>query len=96
MISVLVTIEVDPSRMDRFMEIIRAQAAGSRAEPGCRRWEVSRKLDQENVITISELFDDAAALQAHYDSPHFKRWIENTSDGIMLSKMSVKGKVIAL
>lgn len=96
MISVLVTIEVDPARVGRFMEIIRAQAAGSRGEPGCRRWEVSRELDRENVITISELFDDAAALRAHYDSPHFKKWIENTADGIMLSKLSVKGEVLEL
>lgn len=94
MISVLVIIEVDPARVDYFLECLRAQARDSRQEPGCRRWEMSRKLDQPNVFTLSELFDDAAALQAHYDSPHFARWIERTKGGLMLSKTSVRGEVI--
>lgn len=94
MISLLVTIEVDPARIEHFVDCLRAQAEASRQEPGCRRWEASRKLDQANVFTIAELYDDAAAIQAHYDSPHFKRWAENTGGGLMLSKSSVRGEVL--
>ena len=71
-----------PPESSTFIDCIRYQAKASRLEPGCRRWEVSRKLDQANVFTLAELYDDADALQAHYDSPHFKRWIEKTGDGL--------------
>ncbi len=94
MISLLVTLEIDPTRMEHFMKCIRAQAVASRKEPGCRRWEVSRKLDQENVFTLAELYDDAAALQAHFESPHFKQWVESTGGGLILSKTSVRGQVL--
>jgi (4S)-4-hydroxy-5-phosphonooxypentane-2,3-dione isomerase len=94
MISLLVTIEVDPARIEHFADCVRYQAKASRLEPGCRRWEASRKLDQANVFTLAELYDDAAALQAHYDSPHFKRWIERTGDGLILSKTSVRGQLL--
>ncbi len=94
MISLLVTLEIDPARIEHFMVCIRAQAVASRREPGCRRWEVSRKLDQENIFTLAELYDDTAALQAHFDSPHFKDWVKNTSDGLILSKTSVRGQVL--
>lgn len=96
MISLLVTLEIDPAQIERFLGCIRAQAEASRQEPGCRRWEVSRKLDQENIFTLAELYDDAAALQAHFDSPHFKLWVANTGGGLIRSKTSVRGQVLDL
>ncbi|MCE9520174.1 MAG: antibiotic biosynthesis monooxygenase [Verrucomicrobia bacterium] len=96
MISLLVTLEIDPARIEHAIECIRVQAEASRQEPGCRRWEVSRKLDKENIFTLAELYDDAAALQAHFESPHFKQWVANTGDGLILSKTSVRGQVLDL
>jgi (4S)-4-hydroxy-5-phosphonooxypentane-2,3-dione isomerase len=96
MISLLVTLEIDPARLDHFIECVRVQGEASRREPGCRRWEASRKLDQANVFTLAELYDDMAALQAHFNSPHFKQWVANTGNGLILSKTSVRGEVLNL
>ena len=94
MISLIVILEIDPARLDEFADCVRQQGEASRREPGCRRWEASRKLDQANVFTLAELYDDAAALQAHLESPHFKRWVERTGGGMILSKTSVRGELL--
>lgn len=94
MISVIVILEVERSMLDSFLEVVREQSAASLTEPGCRRFEVSRKLDQDNVFTLSELYVDQAALDAHYASAHFARWREQVS-GIPMTKTAVRGEVIA-
>lgn len=94
MISVVVILEVEPSKLEAFIEIVREQSFSSLAEPGCSRFEVSRKIDQENVFTLSELYTDQAALDAHYASAHFARWRERISD-IPMTKTAVRGEVIA-
>ena len=94
MISVIVILEVDPASLDNFVGAVREQSAASLMEPGCLRFEVSRKLDQENVFTLSELYSDQAALDAHYASSHFARWRERIRD-IPMSKTAVRGEVIA-
>lgn len=94
MISVVVILEVGPSSLDQFLEIVREQSAASLMEPGCRRFEVSRKLDQDHVFTLSELYVDQAALDEHYASAHFARWRERIKD-LPLTKTAVRGEVIA-
>ncbi len=94
MISLVVILEVSPNRLDEFISYVREQSTASCLEPGCRRFEVSQKLDQENVFTLAELYDDQAALDAHLVSPHFLQWRERVSDGLILSKTSVRGQVI--
>lgn len=95
MITVSVIVNVDPARVDYFMECVREQVAGSNAEPGCRRFVVSQKLDDPAVFTFQEEFVDEAALQAHYDSPHFARWKERTGDGLIVSRTSARGRIVA-
>ncbi len=95
MISLIVILEIAPARLDEFIGYVREQAAASCQEPGCRRFEVSQKLDQSNLFTLAELYDDQAALDAHLVSPHFLQWRERVADGMILSKTSVRGNVIA-
>ncbi len=94
MISVIVILDVDPAKLDGFLELVRAQSAASLLEPGCSRFEVSQNPDQENVFTLSELYADQAALDAHYASAHFANWRERIKD-IPLTKTAVRGQVIA-
>jgi len=95
MISLLVTIEVAPDRVDEFLDYIKEEAADARTkEPGCRRFEISRSVDQANVFTLTEAYDDLAALEAHRLTPHFLLFRERASNGLFLSKSSVCGEVI--
>jgi autoinducer 2-degrading protein len=95
MITVTVIVNVDPARVDFFLECARDQAAASQKEPGCRRFAVSQKLDEAHVFTFQEEFVDEAALQAHYDSPHFTRWKERTGEGLIVSRRAARGRVIS-
>ncbi len=94
MISVIVILEVDSASLAAFLEAVREQSAASLHEPGCHRFEVSCKLDKENVFTLSELYSDQAALDAHYASAHFALWRERIKD-IPMTKTAVRGEVIA-
>jgi quinol monooxygenase YgiN len=93
MISVIVILEIDPARVDEFKGYALEQAAISLTEPGCRRFEVSQQTDKENVFTLSELYEDEAAVDAHFASAHLAEWRKRTGDGILLNKMAVRGRV---
>ena len=95
MITVSVILQVDPARVDYFMECIRNQAENSVKEPGCHRFVVSQKLDDPTVFTFQEEFVDEAALQAHYETPHFAKWKERTGDGLIVTRTSARGKIVA-
>lgn len=93
MISIIVVLEIDPARVDEFKGYALEQAAISLTESGCRRFEVSQQLDKANVFTLAELYDDEAAVDAHFASAHLAQWRERTGDGIVISKTAVRGRV---
>jgi quinol monooxygenase YgiN len=47
---------------------------GSRAEPGCITFDVSRSTDDPNVFVLYEEWRDQAALDEHYATEHFTRY----------------------
>lgn len=95
MISLLITVEVAPDRVDDFVRFITEEAEDARTkEPGCRRFEISRSLDKANVFTLAEAYDDLAALEAHRLTPHFLLFRERADGGMILSKVAVLGEVI--
>ncbi|MFZ4768009.1 MAG: putative quinol monooxygenase [Roseimicrobium sp.] len=95
MISLLIILEIEPSRVDEFVRYITEEAADARTkEPGCRRFEISRSLDKPNVFTLAEAYDDLTALEAHRQTPHFLLFRQRADGGLILSKTSVCGEVI--
>jgi len=62
MISITVILEVEPTRLAEFEKAITTNAAASREEPGCLRFEVSRHLEKPNVFALSELYQDRDAV----------------------------------
>ncbi|GAB4081096.1 antibiotic biosynthesis monooxygenase [Modestobacter muralis] len=75
MFSMLVTLQVRPGSQAEFRAGIAANAEASvRDEPGCLRFDVCEMEGDEDRFVFYELYTDAAAFQAHRDSPHFRRW----------------------
>lgn len=95
MVNVIVILEVDPARVDEFLEVITHNAAESVKEPGCLRFEVNRQFDKENLFALSESYVDQAAMEAHYQTPHFALWKQKSATGFVLNRWSVKGPVLA-
>ena len=95
MIAIVVTLEAHPDKVDALLKALEDNATGSNQEPGCRKWEYSRNLEDPNKFAIYEIYDDEDAIQAHYNSEHFKRWIKHTQEeGLMASKQSGQYRIL--
>lgn len=76
---VLVEFRLHPGKAAAFRPIVLANARASvRDEPGCRRFDVlTPERDAEpDTVWLYEIYDDAAAFDAHLASPHFKAFAE--------------------
>jgi quinol monooxygenase YgiN len=70
---VVAEFEVRPDAIDAFLEAAIADASASVAnEPGCRQFDVTRSSEQPNRVLLYEVYDSAAAFDAHLETPHLK------------------------
>jgi len=75
MLAIWVKARVKPELRQRFLDAIEADALGSeRDEPGCYRFNVLRDERDENVYYFYEVYENAAALEAHRATPHYAIW----------------------
>ena len=94
MVAITVVLEIDPARVDEFLDAMLRNAAASRKEPGCTRFEVARAFDKPNFFALSEAYVDRAAIDAHVAAPHYAEWRELAATGIVLNRMAVRGDII--
>jgi quinol monooxygenase YgiN len=65
--------EVRPEALDAFLEAAIADATASVAnEPGCRQFDVTRSNEEPSRVLLYEVYDSAAAFDAHLAMPHLK------------------------
>ncbi|GIT90393.1 antibiotic biosynthesis monooxygenase [Jannaschia pagri] len=72
MFAVVVTITVHPGQMPVFMAAMLENAAASRAEPACQRFDVATDPARTDEVFLYEIYDDAAGFDAHREMPHYK------------------------
>jgi autoinducer 2-degrading protein len=73
-----VTNTVKPEHVSEYLEIVRYDAEHSQTdEPGCLRFDVVQDRDQPNRFYFYEVYRDEAALEAHRQTVHFKRYFES-------------------
>ncbi len=72
MISFLVRLRFLPEDRERVSATLRALTVASRQEPGCVSYIPHEAQADPCVILIYEQYRDAAALDAHRNSPHFR------------------------
>ncbi len=92
MLAVIVHIEAVPGREEDLIAALKANAAGSRAEPGCRCWEWSRHIENPRRFAIYELYDNAEVFAEHKASDHFAEWTKAT-EGVMAHKEASRFEV---
>lgn len=84
---------------DDFASNMRQHAALSRAEPGCRLFEVAQDTADPTLFLLYERYDDEAAYVAHRATPHYKRFLDwappllERKDGQLFQRRSVLGAV---
>ncbi len=76
MIVVSGVIEIESADLDRALEAGREAAAATRTEPGCRAYAFYQDIETPARVRVFEEWDDAAALERHFEMPHFQRFRE--------------------
>ncbi|MEM6728359.1 MAG: putative quinol monooxygenase [Pseudomonadota bacterium] len=83
MFAVTVRFEIKEGDVAAFLPLMRANAAQSLAdEPGCHRFDICTDPARPSEVFLYELYEDAAAFDAHLKSPHFLSFDAQTSDMI--------------
>jgi quinol monooxygenase YgiN len=77
---------VKPGAEDKCKEYIRILQEHSRREPGCLMYVGHQSAQDPRRFLFYEQYDDAAALDAHRNSPHFKQYVIGGLDAIMESR----------
>lgn len=60
---------------DAVADLLRRLAPLSRAEPGCLQYDAHRDVDDPKRFFLFERYADAAALEAHAASAHFRQLV---------------------
>ena len=66
--------DVVPGQIDSFLSALKENAAASVKEPGCRELNISVAQKDPNHVFIYEVYNDAAAAEAHTATDHFKKY----------------------
>lgn len=84
MFAVVVTLGIDPAAWTQFLPLMHANADASRAETGCRYFDICTDPERPNEVFIYELYDDAAAFATHLQTPHFLAFDAAVTDMVIL------------
>jgi quinol monooxygenase YgiN len=74
MVSYFVELKFAPEDRSEIAEILRQLAGASRQEPGCVNFIPHQLQDDPETVLIYEQYKDDAALAAHRESAHFKKY----------------------
>jgi autoinducer 2-degrading protein len=80
--------DIVPGQVDNFLAALKENGAASVKEPGCREFDIAVSQKDPNHVLIFEVYNDAAAAQAHRETDHFKKYAATTKD--MVAKREVR------
>jgi len=83
-----VDIDVVPGQVDAYVAALKENGAAAVNEPGCREFNITVSQKDPNHVFIFEVYDNAAALDAHRATDHFKKYVATTKD--MIAKREVR------
>ena len=76
-----VDIDVVPGEIDHYLAALKENAAAAvKEEPGCHTFDITVSQADPNHVFIFEVYDSAAALQAHRATDHFKKYAATTAN----------------
>ena len=76
MLVLAVNIRIKPEHVDKWIPMAVENARQSRQEPGCRQFEVLVDPQDRTKILLYEVYDDQKAFDAHQQTAHFKKYLE--------------------
>ena len=89
----MVDFRLKPGTFDRFRKLIVENARASlRNEAGCRQFDVVIPNGDSDRVVLYEIYDDAAAFDAHKRTPHFAAF-DSESVSFVSTKAVTLGQV---
>ena len=82
--SLIVHLEIAAEKLNEFLQIVRAHGEFSEnAEPGCLSFQVMVPKEEPNKVILVEVYQDDAALEAHWNSDHMAKYREKVEHMIV-------------
>jgi quinol monooxygenase YgiN len=75
-----VDIDVVPGQIDAYLAALKENGAAAVHEPGCHEFNITVSPKDPNHVFIFEVYDNAAAFEAHRATDHFKKYTATTKD----------------
>jgi (4S)-4-hydroxy-5-phosphonooxypentane-2,3-dione isomerase len=75
-----VHVDIVQGQIDSYLAALQENGAASVHEPGCRDFIITVSQKDPNHVFIFEVYDDTAALEAHRQTDHFKKYAATTKD----------------
>ena len=81
--AIFVTIKLKPGTADDFRPLIEENAkAAVKEEPDCHQFQVLTAEDDPDTFFFYEVYTEASSLDAHRESPHYRKYVAATEDMI--------------
>jgi (4S)-4-hydroxy-5-phosphonooxypentane-2,3-dione isomerase len=84
----VVDLDIVAADRDKFLALAKDNGATAIKEPGCHEFNISVSQKDPNHVVLFEVWENAAALDAHRASDHFKAYQTATKD--MVSKRELR------
>jgi len=75
-----VDIDVVPGQIDAYLAALKENGAAAVHEPGCHEFNITFSPKDPNHVFIFEVYDNAAAFEAHRATDHFKKYAATTKE----------------
>jgi quinol monooxygenase YgiN len=80
MVVQVVRASIRPQQRERWLDVIRMNAEQTRAEAGCKRYQIAEDLETPNTFLIMEEWTTPEAQYDHFRDPEFGRLMESLRD----------------
>jgi quinol monooxygenase YgiN len=80
MVLQVVRVAIQPEQRNRWLELIRMNAAQTRAEDGCDSYRVSEDVETPNVFLVVEEWTSIGAQYEHFRNPEFGKLMGSLGD----------------
>ena len=84
-LGILVRFGLHAGMAERFLPLVKDNAAASRNEPGCLRFDVLTDPERPDEVVLYELYDDGPAFDAHLRTRHYADF-DSATAGMIAAK----------
>jgi (4S)-4-hydroxy-5-phosphonooxypentane-2,3-dione isomerase len=82
-----VNLDVVPAQFDAFMALAKVNGAATPKDPGAHEFNIAVSQTDPHHVMLYEVYDNAAALDAHRATEHFKTYAAATKDMVASRKV---------